>query len=215
MSSQLKLTTPGIAVVTGASSGIGRACAIALSTAGWQVVISGRRHNELVETAKLAKEQRSDAKEMTCVAGDLSKKEDVDALFATVEKEFGASPFRARLLARAHRVDNDRSPRSPLQCEGSFQIHVNPACARANTDLSRTQNAGRGAKAVPMDEISLEDFNSVLAINVTAPFLCTQHAFRIMRAQSPQGGRIINKCARGRVLTSTRYEGADLRRLVA
>jgi NAD(P)-dependent dehydrogenase (short-subunit alcohol dehydrogenase family) len=45
---------------------------------------------------------------------------------------------------------------------------------------------------VSIDEVSLKDWNRVVGANLTGTFLCTQHAFRIMRAQDPQGGRIIN-----------------------
>jgi NAD(P)-dependent dehydrogenase (short-subunit alcohol dehydrogenase family) len=53
-------------------------------------------------------------------------------------------------------------------------------------------NAGLAAPAVPLDELSFEDWNLVVSANLTGAFLCTQHAFRIMKAQSPRGGRIIN-----------------------
>jgi NAD(P)-dependent dehydrogenase (short-subunit alcohol dehydrogenase family) len=53
-------------------------------------------------------------------------------------------------------------------------------------------NAGIGAPAVPMDELSFEQWKAVVDTNLTGPFLCTQHAFRLMREQSPRGGRIIN-----------------------
>ena len=53
-------------------------------------------------------------------------------------------------------------------------------------------NAGTNAPAVPLEELTLEDWQRVVDVNLTALFLCTQHAFRIMKAQSPQGGRIIN-----------------------
>jgi NAD(P)-dependent dehydrogenase (short-subunit alcohol dehydrogenase family) len=53
-------------------------------------------------------------------------------------------------------------------------------------------NAGGGSKPVSIDEVSLKDWNRVVGANLTGTFLCTQHAFRIMRAQDPQGGRIIN-----------------------
>jgi NAD(P)-dependent dehydrogenase (short-subunit alcohol dehydrogenase family) len=89
MSLSLPMITPGIAVVTGASSGIGRACSIALAHAGWTVVMSGRRQAELQETFKRAKEAKADVKDMRAVAGDLSKPSDVDALFAVVMQEYG------------------------------------------------------------------------------------------------------------------------------
>jgi len=53
-------------------------------------------------------------------------------------------------------------------------------------------NAGTGAPAVPFEDLSLAQWQAVVATNLTAPFLCTQHAFRIMKNQTPRGGRIIN-----------------------
>ena len=53
-------------------------------------------------------------------------------------------------------------------------------------------NAGRGAPRVEFDEISYEDWKAVVDVNLTGVFLCTQRAFRIMKNQTPQGGRIIN-----------------------
>jgi NAD(P)-dependent dehydrogenase (short-subunit alcohol dehydrogenase family) len=53
-------------------------------------------------------------------------------------------------------------------------------------------NAGLGAPAVEIDELGLDDWNRVVAVNLTGAFLCTREAFRVMRRQQPQGGRIIN-----------------------
>jgi NAD(P)-dependent dehydrogenase (short-subunit alcohol dehydrogenase family) len=53
-------------------------------------------------------------------------------------------------------------------------------------------NAGMGAPAVPFEDLGLAQWQAVVATNLTAPFLCTQHAFRIMKDQTPRGGRIIN-----------------------
>ena len=53
-------------------------------------------------------------------------------------------------------------------------------------------NAGTGAPAVEIDQLSLADWNKVLSVNLTGVFLCTREAFGMMRNQSPQGGRIIN-----------------------
>ena len=53
-------------------------------------------------------------------------------------------------------------------------------------------NAGTGAPAVPMDELTFEQWKAVVDINLTAVFLCTQQAMRLMKTQSPRGGRIIN-----------------------
>ncbi len=53
-------------------------------------------------------------------------------------------------------------------------------------------NAGTGAPAIPLEDLSVEQWKSVVDINLTGVFLCTQEAFRIMKSQSPRGGRIIN-----------------------
>ena len=53
-------------------------------------------------------------------------------------------------------------------------------------------NAGRGTPAMPLEDLDFEQWQSVLAANLTGPFLCTQEAFRIMKSQTPRGGRIIN-----------------------
>jgi NAD(P)-dependent dehydrogenase (short-subunit alcohol dehydrogenase family) len=53
-------------------------------------------------------------------------------------------------------------------------------------------NAGIGAPAVPMEDLTFEQWSAVLAVNLTGAFLCAQHAIRIMKAQQPRGGRIIN-----------------------
>ncbi len=53
-------------------------------------------------------------------------------------------------------------------------------------------NAGMGAPAVPLEELSFADWQKVVAANLTGVFLCTQAAFRIMKDQDPRGGRIIN-----------------------
>jgi NAD(P)-dependent dehydrogenase (short-subunit alcohol dehydrogenase family) len=53
-------------------------------------------------------------------------------------------------------------------------------------------NAGMGAPPVNFEDLSLEQWQAVVNTNLTGPFLCTQHAFRIMKDQNPRGGRIIN-----------------------
>jgi NAD(P)-dependent dehydrogenase (short-subunit alcohol dehydrogenase family) len=53
-------------------------------------------------------------------------------------------------------------------------------------------NAGIGAPAVPLEEISFEQWQAVVQTNLTGAFLCTQEAFRLMKSQTPRGGRIIN-----------------------
>ena len=53
-------------------------------------------------------------------------------------------------------------------------------------------NAGTGAPAVPLEALTYEQWQTVVNENLTGPFLCTQEAIKIMKAQDPQGGRIIN-----------------------
>ena len=53
-------------------------------------------------------------------------------------------------------------------------------------------NAGMGAPAVPLEDLTYEKWKQVVDVNLTGMFLCTQEAFRIMKGQEPRGGRIIN-----------------------
>jgi len=53
-------------------------------------------------------------------------------------------------------------------------------------------NAGTGAPAIPLEELTFEQWKTVVDINLTGAFLCTQEAIRIMKDQTPKGGRIIN-----------------------
>jgi NAD(P)-dependent dehydrogenase (short-subunit alcohol dehydrogenase family) len=53
-------------------------------------------------------------------------------------------------------------------------------------------NAGLNAPGIPLEELSVEQWKGVVDVNLTGSFLCTQEAFRVMKAQSPMGGRIIN-----------------------
>lgn len=53
-------------------------------------------------------------------------------------------------------------------------------------------NAGINVPAVPIEELSFEQWSQVVSINLTGSFLCAQAAFRVMKQQTPQGGRIIN-----------------------
>jgi len=53
-------------------------------------------------------------------------------------------------------------------------------------------NAGTGAPAIPLEDLTYEQWKSVVDVNLTGAFLCTQEAFRLMKSQTPRGGRIIN-----------------------
>ncbi|MFN3238685.1 MAG: SDR family oxidoreductase [Pseudomonadales bacterium] len=53
-------------------------------------------------------------------------------------------------------------------------------------------NAGTGAPPVSLEDVTLSQWQNVVNVNLTAAFLCTQQAFKLMKTQNPQGGRIIN-----------------------
>ncbi len=53
-------------------------------------------------------------------------------------------------------------------------------------------NAGISTRGIPFEDLTLEQWSNVVAVNLTGSFLCAQHAFRMMKSQTPQGGRIIN-----------------------
>jgi NAD(P)-dependent dehydrogenase (short-subunit alcohol dehydrogenase family) len=132
------------AVVTGAGSGIGRAVALALQSAGYSVALAGRRAAELDRTAELASGGK-----MLAIPTDVSKPDSVRELFAVVKDTFG-------------RLD----------------VLFN--------------NAGANAPGIPMEDLTYEQWSAVVGVNLTGAFLCAQEAIRIMKAQDPRGGRIIN-----------------------
>jgi NAD(P)-dependent dehydrogenase (short-subunit alcohol dehydrogenase family) len=53
-------------------------------------------------------------------------------------------------------------------------------------------NAGTGTPAIPLEDLTFEQWKTVVDTNLTGAFLCTQEAFRLMKSQQPRGGRIIN-----------------------
>jgi len=53
-------------------------------------------------------------------------------------------------------------------------------------------NAGTSTRGIPFEDLTFEQWSDVVATNLTGSFLCAQHAFRMMKSQEPQGGRIIN-----------------------
>jgi len=141
------MTTAGkVAIVTGAGTGIGKAVAIALLGAGWQVALAGRRADMLEKTVAEAGDAGSRA---LAVATDVGNPDAVRALFDRTQQAFG----RLDLLFN---------------------------------------NAGMGAPAIPMEDLTYEQWKAVVDVNLTGPFLCTQQAIRLMKNQNPRGGRIIN-----------------------
>ncbi|WP_149182060.1 SDR family oxidoreductase [Streptomyces sp. TRM49041] len=140
----------GIAVVTGAGSGIGRSVAVALAEAGWSLTLAGRRPEPLAETAALAETAGPAGGDALCLPTDVTSPEEVATLFAAVRERFG----RVDLL---------------FNNAGTF--------------------AGGGT---PVEDLTYDTWRQVVDVNLTGSFLCAQAAFRQMKDQSPQGGRIIN-----------------------
>jgi NAD(P)-dependent dehydrogenase (short-subunit alcohol dehydrogenase family) len=135
-----------VAIVTGAGSGIGKACALALARAGYEVGLAGRRKEPL--EAAIAEIEAAGGRALA-VPTDVSDPASVRALFDGTVERFG-------------RLD----------------VVFN--------------NAGIGAPPVPLEQLTVEQWKSVVDINLTGVFLCIQEAFRIMKSQQPRGGRIIN-----------------------
>ena len=84
----------------------------------------------------------------------------------------------------------------PLACDVTDPDQVEAAFDKAHDAWGHLDvlfnNAGISKPGRPIDEIAVEDWLEVVNINLTGSFLCARQAFRLMRSQSPQGGRIIN-----------------------
>jgi NAD(P)-dependent dehydrogenase (short-subunit alcohol dehydrogenase family) len=83
-----------------------------------------------------------------------------------------------------------------LQGDAGDPQQVKAIFAKLKEGLGRIDvlfnNAGTGAPPIPMEDLTYEQWKAVVDINLTGSFLCAQEAIRMMKAQSPQGGRIIN-----------------------
>ncbi len=134
------------AIVTGAGSGIGRACALGLLAEGWHVALIGRRAEALQATADAAGEHAANAFVLPC---DVADDEAVAAAFAAVRERFG----RLDLLFN---------------------------------------NAGGGLGAKTPDLVSAAEWRQVVDVNLNGAFYCLSQAFKLMKEQTPMGGRIIN-----------------------
>jgi NAD(P)-dependent dehydrogenase (short-subunit alcohol dehydrogenase family) len=139
-------TRGGIAIVTGAGSGIGQACALALLGEGWHVGLVGRRAEALAATASLAGPAGERALPLAC---NVAHEPEVAAAFEAVRARWG----RLDLLFN---------------------------------------NAGGGLAAKTPDLITADEWRQVVDVNLNGAFYCLSHAFRLMKAQAPQGGRIVN-----------------------
>jgi NAD(P)-dependent dehydrogenase (short-subunit alcohol dehydrogenase family) len=134
-----------IAIVTGASNGIGRGIAEVFAGEGARTVLVARRAALLQEVAAGIRDKGGE-----CLAAptDLTKEDAVEALFAKVKQSYG-------------RLD----------------VLVN------NAGIATHMNT---------EDITLQYWRDALDINITAAFLCARAAIRIMKEQTPKGGRIIN-----------------------
>ncbi len=139
-------STSRVAIITGASGGIGRQVAITFLQAGYRTAIAGRRKAALDETLELAGCPDDQGLAVACDVSDVAA---VDRLFDQTVAKFG-------------RLD----------------VLFN--------------NAGTNTPAMTPDEITPEQWQMVVNVNLTGVFLCTRRAFAIMRNQQPMGGRIIN-----------------------
>jgi NAD(P)-dependent dehydrogenase (short-subunit alcohol dehydrogenase family) len=135
-----------VAVVTGASTGIGRAVALGLLKAGYRVALAARRQDALDETAQMAGANSANALPM---ATDVASPDGVNALFGALKAKWG-------------------------RCDLLFN------------------NAGMGVQGYLLEDLPVEKWLEVVNVNLTGSFLCAQQAFRMMKEQTPQGGRIIN-----------------------
>lgn len=132
-----------IILVTGASQGIGKACALTLAKAGAKVVIAARSADKL---DSVATEANGD---IMPVATDATDPTAVKSLFTAIKDRFG-------------RID----------------VVFN--------------NAGANVPASDFGDVTFENWRKVLSVNLDGCFLVANAAYRMMREQSPKGGRIIN-----------------------
>jgi NAD(P)-dependent dehydrogenase (short-subunit alcohol dehydrogenase family) len=129
-------------LITGASSGIGAACAQKFLSQGWRVGLLARRAEALNAVA-------NGDPNAVVLAADVTDPDQVDQAFDAF-----------------------------AETAGRLDVLFN--------------NAGMFGRAVPIDELSVEEWRQVRDVNLDGMFLCARAAFRQMRRQSPMGGRIIN-----------------------
>ncbi len=134
-----------VAIVTGASNGIGRAIAEMFAAEGAKTIVAARRKELLDEVVAGIKAKGGTA---LAVPTDVTQEDQVAALIAKAKDAYG-------------RLD----------------VLVNNAGVPTST---------------PTEDITLKYWNDVMAVNLTGVFLCAREAIKVMKAQDPQGGRIIN-----------------------
>jgi len=103
---------------------------------------------------------------------------------------------REPLQATAEAATASGAPNLIVPTDVSDEASVKALFAATREKFGRLDllfnNAGVGARAVPLEELSFAQWKKVIDINLNGAFLCTQEAFRLMKAQQPPGGRIIN-----------------------
>jgi NAD(P)-dependent dehydrogenase (short-subunit alcohol dehydrogenase family) len=106
---------------------------------------------------------------------------------------------RPEALAETARAVADQEPAAtvrPVPTDVSSEASVRALFDQAVDEFGRVDllvnNAGASAPPRLLDEVSLADWQAVVDVNLTGVFLCSREAFRVMRSQSPRGGRIIN-----------------------
>lgn len=117
-----------------------------------------------------------------------------------VARLFLAEGWRVALLGRRgallEETAEGHAGALALPCDVADPDRVEAAFAQAARAFGRIDvlfnNAGAGLPALLIDEIAVEDWRRVLAVNLDGAFLCARAAFGVMRRQTPQGGRIIN-----------------------
>ena len=133
-------------LVTGASQGIGAACAKTFAAAGWRVVMAARSTDKMQAAIVEMGEAGTACLPVAC---DVADPDAVEALFATIRAKVG----------RLDAVFN---------------------------------NAGTNIPTTLIGDVSYADWRKVVSVNLDGAFLIASAAFRLMREQSPRGGRIIN-----------------------
>jgi NAD(P)-dependent dehydrogenase (short-subunit alcohol dehydrogenase family) len=103
---------------------------------------------------------------------------------------------RAELLEKSAAESGAGARAMVLPADITKPENVRSIFARVKDNWGRLDilfnNAGMGAPAVPMEDLPLETWRAVVEVNLNAMFMCSQEAIRIMKAQDPRGGRIIN-----------------------
>jgi NAD(P)-dependent dehydrogenase (short-subunit alcohol dehydrogenase family) len=102
----------------------------------------------------------------------------------------------AELEGTAALADRSAGVLLPVAADVADPASVRDLFARTRDAFGRLDvlfnNAGTGAPAVPFEDLTYEQWTAVVNVNLTGAFLCAQEAFRMMKAQHPAGGRIIN-----------------------